>query len=80
MQVTINLTHEQVDDILLDGLKDGFRVNLEYADEPNYYEINQAFRTLLAYYMGDKEFNNFIKHYKTRKQNAKRLAEANNGL
>jgi hypothetical protein len=80
MQVTINLTHEQVDDILLDGLKDGFRGNLEYADEPNYYEINQAFRTLLAYYMTEKEFNNFIKPYTKGKQNAKRLVDAHNGL
>ena len=44
MQVQIELTEDQVDEILLEGLKDGHRVNLEYPEEPNYYEINQAFK------------------------------------
>ena len=80
MQVQINLTHEQVDEILVEGLKDGFQVNLNFKDEENYYEINQAFRTLLAYYMGDRAFDEFIKPYNKKKYNAKRLVEANNGL
>ena len=80
MQVPINLTDDQVDEILVVGLQDGFKVNLEFQDEPNYYEINQAFRTLLAYYMGDKDFDKFIKPFNKRNQNAKRLTDAYNGL
>lgn len=80
MQVPIKLTDEQVDDILVEGLKSGFKINLEFQDEPNYYELNQAFRTLLAYYMGEKHFDIFIKPYNKKKQNAKRLADAHNGL
>ncbi len=80
MQVPINLTDDQVDEILVVGLQDGFKVNLEFQDEPNYYELNQAFRTLLAYYMGDKEFDKFIKPFNRNKQNAKRLTDAHNGL
>lgn len=80
MQVLIELTDDQVDEVLVEGLKDGFRTNLEFPEEPNYYEINQAFRTLLAYYMGDKEFNKYIKPFNKIKQNAKRLVDAHNGL
>ena len=79
MQVQIKLTDDQVDAILVEGLKDGHRVNLEFPEEPNYYEINQAFRTLLAYYMGEKEFDKYIKPF-NKKYDAKRLVEANNGL
>jgi tRNA U38,U39,U40 pseudouridine synthase TruA len=80
MQVQINLNDDQVDEVLLHGLKDGFRINLEFKEEPNFYEINQAFRTLLEYYMGTKAFDAFIKHYNKKKYNTKRLVEANNGL
>ena len=79
MQVQIKITDEQVDNILIHGLQDGFKTNLEFPEEPNYYEINQAFRTLLEYYMGTKEFNKFIKPF-NKKYDAKRLVEANNGL
>jgi len=80
MQVPIKLTDEQVDDILVEGLKSGFKVNLEFQDEPNYYELNQSFRTLLAYYMGEKQFDAFIKPYNKKKPNAKLIADAYNGL
>jgi hypothetical protein len=82
MQVPIKLTDEQVDDILVEGLKSGYQVNLNFPDEPNFYEINQAFRTLLAYYMGDKECAKYLHaRAKVRKNyNAKRLVEAENGL
>lgn len=80
MQVFIELTDEQADEVLLDALRQGFETNLQFPEEPNYYEINQAFRTLLAYYMGDKEFNKYIKPFNKLKQNAKRLVDAHNGL
>jgi hypothetical protein len=79
MQVQIELTDEQADEVLLDALKQGFETNLQFPDEPNYYEINQSFRTLLAYYMTEKEFDKYIKPF-NKKYDAKRLVEANNGL
>jgi hypothetical protein len=63
MQVLIELDDDQVDEVLVEALQDGFKTNLEFCEEPNYYEINQAFRTLLEYYMGEKEFNKFIKPF-----------------
>jgi len=82
MQVPIKLTDEQVDDILVEGLKSGYEINKSFTDEPNYYEIDQSFKTLLAYYMGDKEYAKYMhKMAKVRKNNtAKRLVDAHNGL
>ncbi len=82
MQVQIKLTDEQVDDILVKGLKSGFEVNKTFPDEPNYYEIDQAFKTLLAYYMGDANYAKYAHDKaKIRKTyNAKRIADAYNGL
>lgn len=82
MQVTIELEDEQVDYILVEGLKSGFETNKTFPDEPNYYEIDQAFKTLLAYYMGDANYAKYAHDMaKTRKtNNAKRLADAYNGL
>ena len=82
MQVQIKLTDEQVDDILVEGLQKGYEVNKTFPDEPNYYEIDQAFKTLLAYYMGDANYAKYAhdraKNHKT--NNAKRLTDAHNGL
>ena len=82
MQVIIELNDEQADEVLVEALKSGYKINLNFPEEPNFYEISQAFRTLLAYYMGDKECAKYLharakvrKHY-----NAKRLVEAENGL
>ena len=47
MQVLIDLTDDSMDDILVEGLKRGFETNRNFPEEPNYYEINQAFMTLL---------------------------------
>lgn len=82
MQVLIELNDEQVDEVLVEALKSGYAVNRNFPDEPNFYEINQSFRTLLAYYMGDKEYAKYMhKMAKVRKNhNAKRLADAHSGL
>jgi hypothetical protein len=82
MQVLIDLNDDQADEVLVEALKSGYKINLNFPEEPNFYEISQAFRTLLAYYMGDKDFAKYMhKRAKVRKTyNAKRLAEANNGL
>jgi hypothetical protein len=82
MQVLIDLNDDQADEVLVEALKSGYKVNLNFPDEPDFYEISQAFRTLLAYYMGDKEYAKYMhKMAKVRKNyNTKRLVEANNGL
>jgi hypothetical protein len=82
MQVLIELNDDQADEVLVEALKSGYAVNRNFPDEPNFYEINQAFRTLLAYYMGDKEYAKYMhKMAKVRKNhNAKRLADAHSGL
>ena len=82
MQVLIDLNDDQADEVLVEALKSGHKINLNFPEEPNFYEVNQAFRTLLAYYMGDKECAKYLHaRAKVRKNyNAKRLVEANNGL
>lgn len=82
MQVLIELNDDQADEVLVEALKSGYAVNRNFPDEPNFYEINQAFRTLLAYYMGDKEYAKYMhKMAKVRKNDtAKRLADAHSGL
>ena len=82
MQVLIDLNDDQADEVLVEALKSGYVVNLNFPEEPNFYEVNQAFRTLLAYYMGDKECAKYLHaRAKVRKNyNSKRLVEANNGL
>jgi len=82
MQVLIELNDDQADEVLVEALKSGYKINLNFPEEPNFYEISQAFRTLLAYYMGDKECAKYLHaRAKVRKTyNSKRLVEANNGL
>jgi hypothetical protein len=82
MQVIIELNDEQADEVLVEALKSGYKINLNFPEEPNFYEISQAFRTLLAYYMGDKECAKYLHaRAKVRKNpSAKRLVEASNGL
>ena len=82
MQVIIELNDEQTDEVLVEGLKSGYAINLNFPEDKNFYEISQAFRTLLTYYMGDKECAKYLHaRAKVRKNyNAKRLVEAENGL
>ena len=82
MQVIIDLNDDQADVVLIEALKSGYQVNLNFPEEPNFYEISQAFRTLLSYYMGDKECAKYLHaRAKVRKNyNSKRLVEAENGL
>ena len=80
MQVLIDLTDDSMDDILVEGLKRGFETNRNFPEEQNYYEINQAFMTLLNYYMLEKDFNKYIKPFNKGNIDAKRLTDAHNGL
>ena len=79
MQVLIDLTDDDMDKILVEGLKRGFEVNRNFAKEPNYHEVNQAFMTLLNYYMLEKDYNKYIKPF-NKNNTAKKLAEAYGGL
>jgi hypothetical protein len=82
MQVLIDLNDDQADEVLVEALKSGYAVNLNFPEEKNFYEISQAFRTLLTYYMGDKECAKYL-HAKAKvRKNPKalRLVEAENGL
>ena len=82
MQVLIELNDDQADEVLVEALKSGYQVNLNFPDEPNFYEISQAFRTLLTYYMGDKEYAKYMHARAKLRKNPKalRLVEAENGL
>lgn len=78
MQVLIELTDEGMDDIVVEGLKRGFEVNLNFKDEEHFEEVDHAFRVLLDYYMLEKEFKKYIKPFDNPK--GKRLTEAYGGL
>ena len=82
MQVLIDLNDDQADEVLVESLKSGYKVNHNFPEEPNFYEINQSFRTLLAYYMGDKECAKYLHARAKVRKNPKalRLVEAENGL
>ena len=82
MQVLIDLNDDQADEVLVESLKSGYQVNLNFPEEKNFYEISQAFRTLLAYYMGDKECAKYLHARAKLRKNPKalRLVEAENGL
>ena len=82
MQVIIELNDEQTDEVLVEGLKSGYAINLNFPEEKNFYEISQAFRTLLTYYMGDKECAKYLHARAKVRKNPKalRLVEAESGL
>ena len=82
MQVLIDLNDEQTDEVLVEALKSGYKINLNFPEEPNFYEISQAFRTLLTYYMGDKECAKYLHAMAKVRKNPKalRLVEAESGL
>lgn len=82
MQVLIELNDDQADEVLIEALKSGYQINLDFPDEPNFYDVSQAFKTLLTYYMGDKECAKYLHARAKLRKNPKalRLVEAENGL
>jgi hypothetical protein len=80
MRVQIELTDDQVDEIIVDGLQKGYEINKTFPDEPNYYEIDQAFKTLLAYYMGDANYDIYTQDRANKLYNTQRIVDAHNGL
>ena len=61
MQVLLELDGDQIEQVTKEGLMRGFESNRNFPEEQNYYEVNQAFMTLLSYYMLEKDFNKYIK-------------------
>jgi hypothetical protein len=82
MQVMIEMTDETREKIMVEELKDGFKINLQFPDEPEYDAINQAYLVLLQHYSTEKDFKEFMKTFSKDRQkyNAKRLADAYGGL
>ena len=80
MQVQVKLTDDQVDEIMVGGLQKGYEIHKTFPNEPNYYEIDQAFKTLLAYYMGDANYDRYTQDKANKLYNTQRLVDAYNGL
>lgn len=81
MQVLIELDDDQIESVLVDGLKRNYETHLSLR-EPEDHHIHEAFQIMLAYFMTEKEYAKYmhglakvLKNY-----NAKRLADAHNGL
>ena len=81
MQVLIELDDDQIEDVVVAGLKRNYEIHLNMR-EPEDHHIHEAFQIMLAYFMTEKEYAKYIhglaKVLKT--YNAKRLADAHNGL
>ena len=91
MQVPIELDADQVEQILVEGLKQAYEVNLTFPDEPDYEKLYQAFHVLLPYFMGEEKFTQFavkakkdtdklLEHEKKLRKFGKALSEAYRGL
>ena len=60
MQVPIELNEDQVEQILIEGLKQAYTVNLTFPEEPDYEKLNKAFHVLLPYFMGEDAYLKFV--------------------
>ena len=81
MQVLIELDDDQIESVVVEGLKRNYEIHLNM-HENNEHHIHEAFQILLAYFMTEKEYRKYAHNLAkvTQKYNAKRLVEANNGL
>lgn len=81
MQVLIELDDDQVESILVEGLKKNYEIHLNM-HEGNEHHIHEAFHIMLAYFMTEKDFAKYMKGLKSvhKKYSAKLLADAHNGL
>ena len=82
MQVLIELDEDQTESVLVEGLKKAYEINLTFPHEPDYDELNEAFKVMIKYFMGDKAGAKYLHGLAKveKKYNAQRLAEANGGL
>jgi hypothetical protein len=72
MQVPIELDADQVEQILIEGLKQAYEVNLTFPDEPDYEELHKAFQVLLPYFIGEEKYLQFVVNAK---KNADKVLE-----
>jgi len=81
MQVLIELDDDQIEDVVVAGLKRNYEIHLNMR-EPEDHHIHEAFQILLAYFMTEKEYKKYSHGLAKviQKYNSKRLVEANNGL
>jgi len=82
MQVLIELNDDQVEEVLAEGLKKAYEVHLSFPNEPDHDELHEAFKLMLNYFMLEKDYKKYMHGLAKveKKYNAKRLAEAENGL
>lgn len=82
MQVLIELNDDQVDSVLAEGLQRAYETHLLFPEEPDYDELHEAFKVILKYFLGEKAGTKYLHGLAKieKKYNAKRLAEAENGL
>ena len=74
MQVPIELDADQVEQILIEGLKQSYTVNLTFPEEPDYEKLNKAFHVLLPYFMGEDAYIKFV--VQAKKESDEILAES----
>ena len=60
MQVPIELNEDHVEQLLIEGLKQAYTVNLTCPEEPDYETLNKAFHILLPYFMGEDAYLKFV--------------------
>lgn len=80
MQVLIELDDDQIEDVLVAGLKRNYEIHLSMR-EPESHHIHEAFQIMLSYFMTEKDFDKYMKGLKNvhEKYSAKLLADAHNG-
>ena len=81
MQVLIELTGDQLEQVTKEGLMKSYETHLSLR-EPEDHHIHEAFQIMLAYFMTEKDYAKYMHGLaKVHKQyNAKRLTDAHNGL
>jgi hypothetical protein len=81
MQVLIELDDDQLEEVTIDGLKRAYECHLSMR-EPEDHHIHEALQIMLAYFMTEKEYAKYMHGLAKvlKKYNAKRLADAHNGL
>lgn len=82
MQVLIELDADQVDSVVVEGLKKAYEIHLTFPNEPDYEELSYVFKVMIKYFMGDKASAKYLHGLAKveKKYNTKRLVEANGGL
>jgi len=77
--INLELSWDQTEKIVAEALKESIRLELRFEDDPVRVD---AYKLVLSDYMLAKDFQKFMHDLakKESKYNAKRLAEAGNGL